>query len=858
MPARPSSARSATGLSAPGFAAAEPARPRPLLGPAIALMAGIALAERIGPVSVAVRAGLPVLAGVCFALLAWRVHRRRGSGLAAVLGAAIALIAGFQRHQLELARPPQHIAHVVGAEPILTRVAGRIVTPPLERPAIKHNPFLPFEPPPRTQFVLEVEQLLTENPPLPAAGRLRVTVEDTGLGLRLGQRVEVAGELALPVGPRNPGAADWRAWHRQQGLSGVLLVERAELVRVGPEPPGAWPRLVEALRARARGLLLEPGAALGADEAAQLLDVMILGQRSVADRRINEAFLKAGGLHFLAVSGFNVAVLAGFTAAAMRWGLRCGRRTTAGATLAVTLLFALVTEQNAPVLRAAGCVLLATAAVLTGRPLSPLNWLAAAVIGVLLWNPWELFRAGFQLSFVQVLGLILVVPPVYRAALRWTRRGDAGDGIEEADTVWKWAGTRLGRGLLGLVVGCTCAYAIAQPLVLWHFGRLAPWGIVGTIVLTVPVAFVTVLSLVTLVANLSVPPLGGWLAVGLHALTEGLLGVVGLAERLPAAALDVPRPPLWLVAGSYVLVLVVLAIPARVRSGRLVTAALLLSGAAWTGWALWPAGSDAFEVDVLSVADGSAVLLRTPGGRAAVFDVGTNTNSDAGEVVLRALRAVGARRVDLICVSHANFDHYSGLATLLAGLPATGWCTNRAFAELLADGEPAKLARLLPRDRARPQVVAAGERLSVGGATVEVLWPPPTVSPEWGGNDSSLVLRITVAGRSVLLTGDAEEAALRALLARERAGRIDLHADVLVAPHHGQVIPGVSGEFYAAVSPRHVVVSARRERPRLTTLVEHVLGPGAAILRTGGAGAIRVRITQTGELTVGPADAGGG
>jgi beta-lactamase superfamily II metal-dependent hydrolase len=88
---------------------------------------------------------------------------------------------------------------------------------------------------------------------------------------------------------------------------------------------------------------------------------------------------------------------------------------------------------------------------------------------------------------------------------------------------------------------------------------------------------------------------------------------------------------------------------------------------------------------------------------------------------------------------------------------------------------------------------------------LEVLWPPgerkDLADPDHA-NDSSLVLRITCDGRSVLLPGDATKLAQGELLGQG----VDLRADVLVMPHHGGWNPSLPA-FFQAVSPKVAIVS---------------------------------------------------
>ncbi len=838
--------------------------PAPLLWPTLALLSGVGLSDAVDPLPAALHTGIWLAPATLLVLLLMLRQRLRPTAVAA--GAAlIALLVGFARHQGLSTLPPHHIANALTDEPQLSRLAGRIVTTPLERPALRLNPFLPFDPSPRTQFIIAVDELRSTDPPVATTGHLRVSIEAASLELRLGQRVQLTGKLFRAAGPRNPGELDWATWYRRQNLAGGFSVESAAHVAVLPDPPGRWHRLVTALRTTAQRLLFEPYADGETDESTRLLDVMVLGQRSRADQQLNEAFLRAGGLHFLAVSGFNVALLAGFVWLVVRRFLRRSRRVTAVVTMIVTLAFAAVTEPNAPILRATLCVLLAGCASLTDRPFCALNWLALSAACIVLFDPQQLFNAGFQLSFVQVLALITLVPRIYRGM--FARRPEDGPPPEAATLsalVRLWAV----HSTVGLIIVCVCAYLIAQPLVLYHFGHFAPWGWLGTIVLAPLVTIITVLSMLTLAANALLPPLGAVLGALLYGVTRFLLWSVGLFEQLPYAAIDCLRPPLWLVGLSYTVPVLWIAWPglssslrplrawidrpqvvpqlhARmhrplVRPRSLATiclsAVLVVS---WLGWIILPASRDTgHSLHVLSVGNGSSMILTTPTGAAAVVDIGTDANSDGGAIAARALVALGVRRVNILTVSHGNFDHCSGLPTLLRRATIDRWATSPYF------------AAHIPGDIPPPERLRAWQSFAVGDAGVDVLWPPADLDATWEENNRSLVLRVTVAGRTFLLTGDCEDAALSALLAAERAGRLSLRADVLIAPHHGQIIPGATDDFLAAVAPQTVIVSARTPRPKLTALAQELLGPGVRVLMTGPSGAIAARVTAGGELHV--------
>ncbi len=268
-------------------------RPRPLFWPAVGLMLGIAAAEQLGPLDAVGRTVLLTAPLVPAAiLLALAARKRLHTWTRHAWLTLLALLVGAARHQALQWHPGHHLTHALSDEPVLTRLAGTIITEPVERPPRKLNPFLVFEPTAHTQFVLAAEEVRASNEARPVAGHVRVTVEAGALGLRLGQRVQLTGRLYRPRGPRNPGEFDGARWYRHQGLDAGLAVEgAAHVVRLAPGRMSGL-KVVGALRDRARTLLFEPLAAFATDDSTRLLEVMVLGQRSAADQRLNEAFLR--------------------------------------------------------------------------------------------------------------------------------------------------------------------------------------------------------------------------------------------------------------------------------------------------------------------------------------------------------------------------------------------------------------------------------------------------------------------------------------------------------------------------------------------------------------------------------------
>lgn len=247
-------------------------RPSPLVPPALGFIAGILLSEHVAGGSAAVwRVALVVPLVLVPTALALAFRRQGGAAVPRGLLVLAAIAAGYARHQTAVRLPPDHVAHLTIDQPVLTRLAGRIVTPPLRFPAEKRNRFLPFDPPPRTQFVLAARELRTVDPPLPLSGYVRVSVEGEGIEAHMGDLVELTGKLYRPRGPRNWGEPDWSAWNRAQGIHAGMSVEAAVHVRRLAGGGTTLAGLIGRLRAGAQSLLFEPPGRIESDQAQRLL-----------------------------------------------------------------------------------------------------------------------------------------------------------------------------------------------------------------------------------------------------------------------------------------------------------------------------------------------------------------------------------------------------------------------------------------------------------------------------------------------------------------------------------------------------------------------------------------------------------
>ena len=670
---------------------------------------------------------------------------------------------------------------------------------------------------------------------------------------RAGAIVEVEGRLRPP-----PDDDPYGEYLRRTGAAGSLLARRATVVR---EPEAVS---LQALRDAAgdtlRTALPEPEAGLAAG--------ILIGLRERVDRALAADFATAGASHVVAISGWNIAIVAGLVGALLRGRVR--RRTVAIAVGATITAYVVAAGGSPSVVRAAVMAGVVLGARESGRAGRAPAALALAALVLLLADPAMIGDAGFRLSVMATAGLLAWATPL------GTRLQTLGGGRMPS-----WLAESLGISL--------AAQAATLPDVLLTFGRL---------------------SLVSPAVNLLVVPLvPAAMACGVIAMLGGALVMLGA----PAALATVIGLPAWLilhvvvaiVRGAAGLPFAAVAVPPEVApvAAALAAAAVLGFPHAWrrrgllrrhgggrsrkigrgptttkepgrsTGspgtpqpvgrraqrlllaagvvvitistLALGDAAGRGTRLVMLDVGQGDAILLESGNGARILVDGGPDP--DRLLLELDAKVPPWDRRIDVVVLTHPHEDHVAGLVRVLER-----YRVGRALEPGMRGPGPgweAWDAALRARPSVRRGTLAAGAQLHLGEISLRVLWPPTGTVPSAPGatgraiNDTSIVLLGEALGRRFLLTGDAEEDVDPALVAQGLP-----RVDVLKVAHHGSAT-ATSAELLVAVKPAVALVSVGAGNdyghPAPSTLAR-LRGAGAHVYRTDLAGAVEVELRRDG------------
>jgi competence protein ComEC len=637
-----------------------------------------------------------------------------------------------------------------------------------------------------------------------------------------GAFIHIPGTRVQPLPPPSADGFDYGRYLERRGIHVVLAAHSTDLRFSGRR--GGLMGLMDRLRVAARAALARGLRS----PVREVLRGMVLGDAENVDAQAIDDFRRSGLLHIMAVSGENVVLLCTLLGAALS-AMTLGRRLRLVLMLPMIAVYVLVTGAAPSIVRAGVAGVLVTVAGLASRPADlPLLVLAPAAV-LLTMNPWNLLDVGFQLSFAAVIGLFLLAHHVVRL-LHFLPRS------------------------LAETAGVTASASLATaPISLASFGQASLIGVVanmaGGFVLG-PVMFCGMLSVLV---GLAWPAASLPFNVAAGTLIAFLLSVAHFCAHLPLAVYQWQGLSVGFLvaAGCIALLLTATVLANRLGVGvlsfvfsprRRQAAALAVATLVALALVMAPTAARAPSVPtltILSVGEGAAALVQTPGGPTTLIDAGPSP-------LAGTLQAHGVRAIDLLVLSHGHADHTAGLADVLQHLSVrTALLPRPPTPNAGLD----KLQAELEQSGARVLRCSAPLTAACGGYTVRML---PTSGGACGEdanqqeNDWALVAEVDLgrgagasAGETVLLPGDAEGEALGKV--------VDGPVTAVELPHHGSA-GGLDAALLSRLHPYVGVISVGPNRYGHPTqqMLSLLAAAGLPCLRTDRVGDVTFSATAGG------------
>jgi len=673
------------------------------------------------------------------------------------------------------------------------------------------------EPDPRahlTNLRLDVETIIFPNGDRQSVHGQVLLKAPVYTAARYGDRILASGQLQTPPDYQDFSYRDYLA---RQGVHSLL--RNADVAILASQQASHFWELIFQFKAITHAKLL----ALLPEPQASLLSGILLGIETGIPDDLDAAFVATGTSHIVAISGFNLSIIATFLIHNLRKFTK--KNSVIWVAIACVWLYTIFVGASAAVVRAA---LMATVAISTryilraGRVHGPTS-LAIAVLLMQLWNPYCLWDVGFQLSVLATLGLILYTEPLTRYFERGLRRFFSATHTQYIIAFFSEA-----------LIVTLAAQLTTMGIIIGTFGRLSLVTLLTNLLILPVQSYVMLTGAMALIVSLFAPPLArlcAWPAWFFLAYTTTLVQWTAQVPYASIALHNITQPLVW----SYYGVLFALTwwfqLPPEKRqehktnSWALVTRPETLIGIAVIAaflFYLYTVPDGRLHVAFLDVGHGDAVFIQTPSGKQVLIDGGPDPS--------RTLSKLGRqmpfwdRHLDVVVLTSPDAGRLNGLVPVLERYTVDFVVSGAEMAEGSVYAHWQALLTARP-----PETVGtlhAGMTWTLDtDVALHALWPDP-------GTSGPLVLRLIYGDSSFLLMGDATTTVEQTLVNTQ-----PIHSTVLQIARYGTK-SSTNIAFLQAVSPASAIISTDDKHPPAAATLARLMG--IPIYRTDQHGTIEV------------------
>lgn len=650
----------------------------------------------------------------------------------------------------------------------------------------------------------------------------RVTVELEGYHRARAVLYGEAELLAARPGDTVTGTAQWQsAVHfdsddvthfNARGVYALLYGREDVRLSAGDGDALRW------LPQRAGKAFREKVAAIWDDpRVSGFLTAELTGDKSAMDDGDYLAMQETGLAHLFAVSGLHCAFLV--TLLALLISRR--QRLLCAVTIPLLLFYMVMVGMSPSVVRACIMQIFLLIAPLFRRGSDPLTSLAAALLVILLCNPFAAASVSLQLSFSATLGMVLLSPRLYKLLTGWYK-----GKCRPLRTALCFVAANLSATLSAVV--------FTAPLTAWYFRIFVLVAPLSSLLAVPAAGWSFMAAFVTVLLGFVWLPLAsllGWIS---WALVRYILWIANgmMSWRYHAVYFTNPYLIYWLLF-LYAVFIGCAATPDGKRKYLLASAlsVLTLTAAIWVNRQDYQYG--VLTALTLDVGQGESVIL-TSDGETALVDCGSsNSYKDPGGLAADTLHSMGVRELSAVVVTHYHADHTNGLYEVLRRIPV-----QTIYLPDIEDeyGVRERLVSLAEEKGAQVTYVTK-EMADTLGDTVLTIYPPV----QSGGdlNELGLTALASAGDFDLLITGDMSGSTEKKLV--ETYALPDI--EVLVVSHHGSRYSS-NIRFLKSVTPEAAVISVGDNNyghPSEETL-QRLLAVGADIWRTDQQGTIRITV----------------
>lgn len=653
-----------------------------------------------------------------------------------------------------------------------------------------------------------------------------------------GDYICMSGTVSVPDSATNPGTFDQYIYLRNKGY--YLCISNGT-IESGNHRPYSIEGFLYGIKNRCTKIIDNSFDS----ESAGIVKAMLVADKSTLDKNIKKLYSENGIAHIMAISGVHVAII-GMTLYGFLRKLRIGRLISGTFSIAIIVLYGIMTGMSSSTERAVIMLILSIAAEYFGRKTDAPTSMGFAMIIMVLGNPYVILDAGFQLSFAAITG-VTVVAPQLRKLLRMFKRF-----IKEADEKKKQKHKKIMslRKMIiklidALVVGIG-SFITTTPVIIYYYYQFPPYSILINLIVIPLVSLIVGGSILVVLTGLFFTGAAVVMTYPVRLILFGYKYLCIFASGLPGASVLVGHISIGMLFVYYLSVVLIFAILRIIRIGKterkgpilyLMLATVLFLTVVYEVYSY----DKSLKIVYMDVGQGDGVLLRTSGHGGILIDGGSSSNKRVGEyVMVPVLKYYGVSEVEYAFVSHGDVDHVSGLEYLLNEEQSGVHVVNLVLPEYGDQDALQELKSEATANNVNIIYMKPGDNITYNHQHAETINIECLYPDEEAGqgvldtNNLSMILKTTItwdvreadienlnksgnsdASLSLLFVGDAGIAAEQRLIelyGKNSLGEISdsIACDILKVGHHGSRNSSGS-DFLKKVSAMYGIISCGKD-----------------------------------------------
>lgn len=653
-----------------------------------------------------------------------------------------------------------------------------------------------------------------------------------------GDYICMSGTVSVPDSATNPGTFDQYIYLRNKGY--YLCISNGT-IESGNHRPYSIEGFLYGIKNRCTKIIDNSFDS----ESAGIVKAMLVADKSTLDKNIKKLYSENGIAHIMAISGVHVAII-GMTLYGFLRKLRIGRLISGTFSIAIIILYGIMTGMSSSTERAVIMLILSIAAEYFGRKTDAPTSIGFAMIIMVLGNPYVILDAGFQLSFAAITG-VTVVAPQLRKLLRMFKCF-----IKEADEKKKQKHKKIMslRKMIiklidALVVGIA-SFITTTPVIIYYYYQFPPYSILINLIVIPLVSLIVGGSILVVLTGLFFTGAAVVMTYPVRLILFGYKYLCIFASGLPGASVLVGHISIGMIFVYYLSVVLIFAILRMIRIGKterggpilyLMLATVLFLTVVYEVYSY----DKSLKVVYMDVGQGDGVLLRTSGHGGILIDGGSSSNKRVGEyVMVPVLKYYGVSEIEYAFVSHGDADHVSGLEYLLNEEQSGVHVVNLVLPEYGDQDALQELKSEATANNVNIIYMKPGDNITYNHQHAETINIECLYPDEEAGqgvldtNNLSMILKTTItwdvseadienlnkssdsdASLSLLFVGDAGIAAEQRLIelyGKNSLGEISdsIACDILKVGHHGSRNSSGS-DFLKRVSAMYGIISCGKD-----------------------------------------------